>query len=277
MPSIVETLPFTSTHCAPVSDGMSEKVSGTANLSERAAALLDLLDDFRRRYVTVQPSQAWLAGKLGVGLRTVSRLVAELKRAGLLLVVPRVRDGRQVGAMYQLMVESWEVVKYCAAAASDACGVHSKNFSKTNTSNKIQTPPATFPQAVLAAPLTASDLSDAGTLRGVAETALAASGKPAGALFGCWQWLARLSATARRVAKRNGRGDGLAVFRWLLRERCDWHTDADAAEARLMLEPPRPKPKPIPQVGPIRFRKEPETPDGLGLVFAGVLARLGAK
>jgi hypothetical protein len=66
---------------------------------KRMGVLLELLRWCEKRWTHIAPSQEWLAAKLKWTLRTLQRTVAALKKAGLLLVIPRYKRS----ALYKLV------------------------------------------------------------------------------------------------------------------------------------------------------------------------------
>lgn len=66
---------------------------------KRMGVLLELLRWCEKRWTHIAPTQEWLAAKLKWTLRTLQRTVAALKKAGLLLVIPRYKRS----ALYKLV------------------------------------------------------------------------------------------------------------------------------------------------------------------------------
>jgi hypothetical protein len=68
-------------------------------LKNRLGALLDLLTWCKKHWAVIEPTQEWIAGKLGWTLRTCQRWIAVAKRLGRLKVSPRYRRT----AIYELL------------------------------------------------------------------------------------------------------------------------------------------------------------------------------
>lgn len=68
-------------------------------MKNRLGALLDLLTWCKKHWAVIEPTQEWIAGKLGWTLRTCQRWIAVAKRLGRLKVSPRYRRT----AIYELL------------------------------------------------------------------------------------------------------------------------------------------------------------------------------